>query len=97
MELRAGGYNAVVTSALGAADAAPFVDAGFGVRERLYLLGHDLNDLPHCTVPTRRARRRASTRALVNTQLDDTATLALHESCGFCRLPVGLCVLGRAL
>jgi ribosomal protein S18 acetylase RimI-like enzyme len=42
-------------------------------------------------------RRRASRRALVNTQLDNTAALALYESCGFRRLPVGLCVLGRTL
>lgn len=42
-------------------------------------------------------RRRASQRALVNTQLDNTAALALYESCGFHRLPVGLCVLGRTL
>jgi GNAT superfamily N-acetyltransferase len=41
--------------------------------------------------------RRAVDRALVNTQLDNTAALALYESSGFRRLPVGLCVLGRAL
>jgi ribosomal protein S18 acetylase RimI-like enzyme len=185
--LRAGGYEAVVTSALSPADSLPFVDAGFGVRERLHLLAHDLDRLPHAAPPTRRARRddrpailaldatafdgfwrldrdglteavhatpvtrfrvttgpiaevsgyavtgragqhgylqrvavhpaarqrgfgralvadalwwlrrRASKRALVNTQLDNTAALALYESCGFRRLPVGLCVLGRTL
>jgi ribosomal protein S18 acetylase RimI-like enzyme len=187
--LRADGYDAVLTSALSAADAVPFVDAGFAVRERLHLLAHDLDDLPRCTMPTRRARRsdrgavlaldahafdgfwridgdgltaavqatpasrfRVTTggpagrevsgyavtgrsgrrgylqrlavhpaarncglgralvadalrwlrrhgcaRALVNTQLDNTAAHALYESCGFRRLPVGLCVLGRAL
>jgi ribosomal protein S18 acetylase RimI-like enzyme len=42
-------------------------------------------------------RRRSIDRALVNTQLDNSAALALYESCGFRRLPVGLCVLGRAL
>jgi ribosomal protein S18 acetylase RimI-like enzyme len=187
--LRACGYDAVVTSALSAADAVPFVDAGFAVRERLHLLAHDLDDLPLCTSPTRRARqsdrgavlaldahafdgfwridgdgltdavratpatrfrvttgrpaerevsgyavtgragrrgylqrlavhpaarncglgralvadalgwlrRRGSARALVNTQLDNTAAHALYKSCGFRRLPVGLCVLGRTL
>jgi ribosomal-protein-alanine N-acetyltransferase len=42
-------------------------------------------------------RRRAAKRALVNTQLDNTAAISLYESCGFRRLPAGLCVLGRAL
>jgi GNAT superfamily N-acetyltransferase len=42
-------------------------------------------------------RRRSVERALVNTQLDNAAALALYESCGFRRLPVGLCVLGRTL
>ena len=42
-------------------------------------------------------RRRRAERALVNTQLDNTAALGLYESCGFRRLPVGLCVLGRTL
>jgi ribosomal protein S18 acetylase RimI-like enzyme len=42
-------------------------------------------------------RRRAVDRALVNTQLDNAAALSLYESCGFRRLPIGLCVLGRTL
>jgi ribosomal protein S18 acetylase RimI-like enzyme len=42
-------------------------------------------------------RRRSVERALVNTQRDNTPALALYESCGFRRLPVGLCVLGRTL
>jgi ribosomal protein S18 acetylase RimI-like enzyme len=42
-------------------------------------------------------RRRATERVLVNTQLDNEPALALYESCGFRRLPVGLCVLGRTL
>ena len=41
--------------------------------------------------------RRSVDRALVNTQLDNDAALALYESSGFRRLPVGLCVLGRTL
>ena len=36
-------------------------------------------------------------RALVNTQWENHGALALYESCGFRRLPVGLCVLDRAL
>jgi ribosomal protein S18 acetylase RimI-like enzyme len=42
-------------------------------------------------------RRRAIDRALVNTQLENDAALSLYESCGFRRLPLGLCVLGRTL
>jgi ribosomal protein S18 acetylase RimI-like enzyme len=42
-------------------------------------------------------RRRAVDRAFVNTQRDNAAALSLYESCGFRRLPVGLCVLGRTL
>ncbi len=186
-EAQARSYKMVVTNALSAADALPFVDAGFAVRERLHLLAHDLDRLPPATGTTRRARRhdhhavldldatafngdwrldggalvdalratpvtrfrvtpdaatkiagysvtgrsghsgylqriavhadarhrgygrtlvadalwwlrrRSVERALVNTQLDNTAALSLYESCGFRRLPVGLCVLGRAL
>src|SRR6478735_82021 len=44
--LRGRGYSAVVTSALAAADALPFLDAGFSVRERLHLLAHAMGDLP---------------------------------------------------
>jgi ribosomal protein S18 acetylase RimI-like enzyme len=44
--LQRAGYRAVVTSAVAPADALPFVDAGFDVRERLHLLQHDLDDLP---------------------------------------------------
>ncbi len=28
------------------ADALPFIDAGFSVRERLHLLAHSMGDLP---------------------------------------------------
>jgi len=41
--------------------------------------------------------RHGVARTLVNTQLDNDAALALYDACGFRRLPVGLCVLGRAL
>jgi hypothetical protein len=54
--LRRGGYRAVVTSAVAPADALPFVDTGFEVRERLHLLEHDLDDLP-ARAPEPRTRR----------------------------------------
>jgi ribosomal protein S18 acetylase RimI-like enzyme len=184
--LRAAGYEAVVTSALSPADSLPFIDAGFGVRERLHLLSHDLSAVAEVGSPTRRARRadrrpvlaldhaafdrrwrlggasgledalratpvtrfrvaggeipagyaitglaathgylqrvgvdpavqrrgwgralvgdalrwlrrRGVSRALVNTQQHNAAALRLYEGCGFRQLPVGLCILGRAL
>jgi ribosomal protein S18 acetylase RimI-like enzyme len=55
--LRGRGYSAVVTSALAMADALPFLDAGFSVRERLHLLAHSMGPLPAPAHPTRRARR----------------------------------------
>jgi ribosomal protein S18 acetylase RimI-like enzyme len=42
-------------------------------------------------------RRHDARRALVNTQWTNDGALALYESCGFRRLPVGLCVLDRRL
>jgi ribosomal protein S18 acetylase RimI-like enzyme len=42
-------------------------------------------------------RHHDAQRALVNTQWENDAALALYESCGFRRLPVGLSVLDRAL
>jgi len=188
--LHRAGFRTVVTSALAPADALPFVDAGFDVRERLHLLEHDLVALPprtpeprarrawrndresvlaldhlafdsfwrleepglrealHATPAVRfrvgvdavtqavaayaitgraghqgylqrvavhpSARRRGwgralvadalrwlrrhdAKRALVNTQWTNDGALALYESCGFRRLPVGLCVLDRNL
>ena len=41
--------------------------------------------------------RHGVRRTLVNTQLDNASALALYEACGFRRLAVGLCVLGRSL
>ncbi len=41
--------------------------------------------------------RHDVSRTLVNTQLDNSRAVALYESCGFRRLPTGLCVLGRSL
>ena len=42
-------------------------------------------------------RRHDARRAMVNTQWTNEAAVALYESCGFRRLPVGLCVLDRHL
>jgi ribosomal-protein-alanine N-acetyltransferase len=61
--LAAEGYETVLTNALSPLDALPFVDAGFVVRERLHLLGHDMEDLPIPSRTTRRAHR--SDRAAV--------------------------------
>jgi ribosomal protein S18 acetylase RimI-like enzyme len=55
--LRGHGYSTVVTSALATADALPFLDAGFSVRERLHLLAHAMGDLPQPPHSTRRARK----------------------------------------
>jgi ribosomal protein S18 acetylase RimI-like enzyme len=41
--------------------------------------------------------RNGATRAYVNTQLDNSAALALYQACGFELLPHGLSVLERAL
>jgi ribosomal-protein-alanine N-acetyltransferase len=66
--LRAGGYHTVITTALSPAESLGFVDAGFGVRERLHLLSHDLEVPVVATGATRRARRA-----------DRPAVLALDE------------------
>ena len=42
-------------------------------------------------------QRQGATRALVNTQHDNTRALSFYTRAGFVRLPVGLAVLGRAL
>jgi ribosomal protein S18 acetylase RimI-like enzyme len=42
-------------------------------------------------------RRHGATQALVNTQSDNEAALALYQACGFRELPTGLCVMGRSL
>lgn len=55
--LRMRGYSSVVTGALAPADALPFLDAGFTVRERLDLLAHDMTMLPRPRRSTRRLRR----------------------------------------
>jgi ribosomal protein S18 acetylase RimI-like enzyme len=70
--LQRSGYRAVVTSAVAPADALPFVDAGFDVRERLHLLEHDLDDLPARGVEPRSRRAWRSDREGV-LALDDLA------------------------
>lgn len=42
-------------------------------------------------------QHQGATRALVNTQHDNTRALSFYTGAGFLRLPVGLVVLGRAL
>jgi ribosomal protein S18 acetylase RimI-like enzyme len=42
-------------------------------------------------------RVRGARSAFVNTQVENERALHLYESAGFRRMPVGLCVLGRAL
>ncbi|HVA43700.1 MAG TPA: GNAT family N-acetyltransferase [Acidimicrobiales bacterium] len=45
------GYAGVVTSALAPPEQAGFIDAGFGVEQRLHLLAHDLSVLPDPDAP----------------------------------------------
>lgn len=63
--LRRRAVRSVVTAALAPPDQRVFVDAGFHVVERLYLLRHTLDPLPAMLpIPTRRARRRDQDAAL---------------------------------
>ena len=57
--LRQLGYRQAVTSAMAEPEQAPFLAAGFGVRERLHLLSHALDDVPAAPrrVLLRRPRR----------------------------------------
>ncbi|MGH9228784.1 MAG: GNAT family N-acetyltransferase [Acidimicrobiales bacterium] len=60
--LRRDGYRGAVTAAIGRADQAPFLEAGFVRAERLHLLLHRLDELPNprlaAPVHIRRGRRR---------------------------------------
>jgi ribosomal-protein-alanine N-acetyltransferase len=58
-QLAARGYRAVLTSALGPDEQAPFLECGFGVHERLHLLAHDLERL---ATPVRDPRLRRGLR-----------------------------------
>lgn len=59
------GYVAVLTTALGTPEQAPFLDAGFEVHERLHLLAHDLSPIPDAPgLRLRRARRSDRPRVL---------------------------------
>jgi len=63
--LRRRGIEGVVTAALAPPDQRVFLEAGFEVVERLYLLHHRLDPLPPLLpVATRRARRRDHEAAL---------------------------------
>ncbi len=58
--VRAAGYSSVVTSPLTGAALAPFLDAGFAVREHLHLLAHPLDEVARFVAdgpPLRRAWR----------------------------------------
>jgi ribosomal protein S18 acetylase RimI-like enzyme len=184
-QLRAGGYEEIITNALAPGAGLPLVDCGFEIRGRLHLLSHDFADLPPSTRRTRRSgqrdrdslllvdsaafeefwrldeigldqaaratprshfrvnrgdsilgyglfgraervgyvqrlaihpdaqgiglgtalltdglrwlRTRGARSAFVNTQVENERALRLYEHTGFRRLPVGLCVFGRAL
>lgn len=68
--MREDGFEDVVTSAMSPADSLAFVDAGFAVRERLFLLRHDMEQIP----PSGRALcrgRRADHPAVL--ELDELA------------------------
>jgi ribosomal protein S18 acetylase RimI-like enzyme len=57
--LRQAGYRQILTGAISELEIAPFVEAGFTIRERLHLLAHPLTDLQR---PLRGGTRRARTQ-----------------------------------
>jgi len=61
------GYRAAITAALGPAEQAPFLAAGFGVHERLHLLTRGVDQLPTWRPPdvTLRRGRRADRDAIL--------------------------------
>lgn len=63
-QLRAQGFDRVLTTALAPAEQAGFLAAGFEVEERLHLLAHDLRRVPPA-VPARLRRARADDRPAV--------------------------------
>jgi ribosomal protein S18 acetylase RimI-like enzyme len=69
-QLASRGYRAVLTSALGPLEQAPFLACGFGIHERLHLLAHDLQGLPD---PVRDPRLRRGLR------FDRAAALRIDE------------------
>jgi len=72
-ELSDRGFAAVVTNALAPADALPFLDAGFAVRERLDLLEHRMRTLPptHRTIVRMRRADVASVLTIDGLAFDD--------------------------
>lgn len=69
--LAAAGYLRAVTNAMGPADAAALLEAGFTVRERLDLLGRGLDRLPRAPGGAPRPRRTRDLDAV--TRLDRVA------------------------
>ncbi|MEY2430569.1 MAG: hypothetical protein QOC92_294 [Acidimicrobiaceae bacterium] len=75
------GFRQVITAALGPAESRGFIEAGFGVRERLHLLAHDLLELPALPPnPLRRGRRADRAAALDVDALSFDAFWRLDES-----------------
>ncbi|HZJ28135.1 MAG TPA: GNAT family N-acetyltransferase [Acidimicrobiia bacterium] len=78
--VRARGCTHVITSALAPADASPFLDAGFLVRERLHVLAHDMGEIGRPPRSTRRARTRdrPAVLALDRLAFDESWQLDAH-------------------
>jgi len=72
----------VVTTALGTREQQPFLEAGFTPRESLYLLRHDLRNLPHVSSPTKiRSGRRGDLQRVLDIDhesFDDFWTFDRH-------------------
>jgi ribosomal protein S18 acetylase RimI-like enzyme len=72
-ELAQCGVNHIVTSAVDPAQAEPFIDAGFRVKESLVLLGRGLNRLSRPRHTTQRVRDRGAVTALDQLSFGDAA------------------------
>lgn len=103
------GVHQIVTNALDPTDAAPLIECGFAVSERLDLLGRPLTRLPRATLRTERVRNRSAVlgldaRAFPGTALDDGAltdalratTTARFRSIGPPDAPLGYAITGAA-
>lgn len=53
------GYREVLTAALAESERGGFLDAGFGTKDSLHLLAHDMQSLPEVTAASLRRGRRA--------------------------------------
>jgi ribosomal protein S18 acetylase RimI-like enzyme len=74
--LRREGYRGAVTAAIGRADQAPFLEAGFLPAERLHLLLHPLDQLPNPVLPAPAHLRRGRRRELDNLLAVDHAAFS---------------------